>query len=267
VTRFCRAVGYPGFRELVQGIAQSLGRTESKDLEALESPADGNGLQALASSIVKRQMHALETTVRTLDFEALEQAIDAIAKARRVTVIGHGGAHVPAFGIAVKLNWAGIPAVSAAPDLFSNHVIAVDSDDVIIGVSHQGRTRETVDMIALARSFGATTIGISTVPQSPLGNAVDISIAALTPEVARSGVFLIALDTIMMVADVLAAGVAERKWNGQPPHRAEVVEWIETNLRVGPLPHPRQPTRARAARRAKRSADSVSADSSSAAKE
>ncbi|HET7056570.1 MAG TPA: hypothetical protein VFI12_08910, partial [Thermomicrobiales bacterium] len=31
VTRFCRAVGFGGFRELVQGIAQSLGRIDSKD--------------------------------------------------------------------------------------------------------------------------------------------------------------------------------------------------------------------------------------------
>lgn len=260
VTRFCRAVGYPGFRELVQGIAQSLGRTESKDLEALESPVDGNGLQALAASIVKRQVNALETTVRTLDFEAIEQAVEVIANARRVSVIGHGGAHVPAAGVALKLNWAGVPAVSATPDLFSNHVIAVDGDDVIIGISHQGRTRETVDMITLARSFGAATIGISTVPQSPLGNAAEISISALTPEVARSGVFLIALDTIMMVADVLAAAVADRKWNGPPPHRADVVEWIETNLRVGPIPHQRQPARTRVTRRGKRQAETGSAD-------
>ena len=37
VTRFCRAVGFGGFRELVQGIAQSLGRIDSKDFESLHS--------------------------------------------------------------------------------------------------------------------------------------------------------------------------------------------------------------------------------------
>jgi DNA-binding MurR/RpiR family transcriptional regulator len=249
VTRFCRAVGYPGFRELVQGIAQSLGRIESKDLETLEAPASGNGMAVLANTIVKRQIDALQTTVKTLDVEAIERATAAIAAARRVTIIGHGGAYVPALGISVKLNWAGVAAVPATPDLFSNQVIAVDKDDVVIGVSHQGRTHDTVDMIHLSRSFGATTIGISAVPQSPLAAVSDIALAVLTPEVARAGTFLIAFDTLMVLADILSAAVAERKWGGPPPHRAEMVEWIETNLRVGPLPQPRTPSRSRGHRR------------------
>src|SRR4051812_16522778 len=107
VTRFCRAVGYPGFRELVQGIAQSLGRIDSKDLENLQAPTEGNGLATLANTIVKRQIDALQTTARTLDFSAIEQATDVIASARRVSVVGHGAAYVPASGFAVKLNWAG----------------------------------------------------------------------------------------------------------------------------------------------------------------
>jgi DNA-binding MurR/RpiR family transcriptional regulator len=252
VTRFCRAVGYPGFRELVQGIAQSLGRIESKDLETLEAPASGNGLANLATTIVKRQIDALQITARTLDFDAIERATQAIAAARRISIIGHGGAYVPALGIAVKLNWAGIAAAPATPDLFSNQVIAVDKDDVVIGVSHQGRTRDTIDMIELARSFGATTIGISAVPQSPLALAADIAVAVLTPEVARSGTFLIAFDTLMVLADILSAAVADRKWGGTPPHRAEAVEWIETNLRVGPLPQPKLPSRSRGGRRSDR---------------
>ena len=252
VTRFCRAVGYPGFRELVQGIAQSLGRIESKDLETLEPPTAGNGMARLASTIVKRQIDALQTTLRTLDYEAIERAVEAIASARRVTIIGHGGAFVPALGIAVKLNWAGVAASAATPDLFSNQVIAVGNEDVVIGVSHQGRTRDIIEMLGLARSFGATTVSITAVPQTPLAAVSDINIAVLTPEVARAGTFLIAFDTLMVLADILAASAADRRWSGAPPHRAEVVEWIETNLRVGPLPQPRKPPRVRATRRGQR---------------
>src|SRR6476660_2508961 len=67
VTRFCRAVGYPGFRELVQGIAQSLGRIDSKDFESLHSGEhhDG-GIKSLAESIVNRQVEALQTTLHAL---------------------------------------------------------------------------------------------------------------------------------------------------------------------------------------------------------
>lgn len=249
VTRFCRAVGYPGFRELVQGIAQSLGRIDSKDLESLESTGAEGGLAALAATIVKRQIEAVQTTLKALDFDTIDQACDAIARAKRVVVIGHGGAYVPALGMAIKLNWGGVAAHGATPDEFSNIVISVDESDVVIAVSHQGRTRDAIELLRLARKLGATTIGVSTVPHSPLAAVSDISIAVLSPDIARAGTFFLAFDTIMILADLLAATVAERKWNGAPPNRPEVVEWIETNLRVGPLPLPRGEPPKRAARR------------------
>lgn len=261
VTRFCRAVGYPGFRELVQGIAQSLGRIDSKDLESLEADSAGqDGLPSLAARIVKRQIEALQTTVQALDFEAIDRAANAIAQARRVVVIGHGGAYVPALGLAIKLNWGGIASHGATPDEFSNIVISVGSDDVVIAISHQGRTRDVIELVRLARQLGATTIGISTVPVSPLASVSDISLAVLSPDVAREGTFFLSFDTYMVMADLLAATVAERKWNGAPPHRTEVVEWIETNLRTGPLTMPAGSTPRRSARRKRQLSESYAGE-------
>jgi DNA-binding MurR/RpiR family transcriptional regulator len=169
--------------------------------------------------------------------------------------------------MAVKLNWAGAPAVPATPDLMSNILIAIQPGDVVIGVSHQGRTRDTIDLLRLAKSFGAITIGISTVPFAPLGSIADISLAVLTPDVARAGTFFLSFDTLMVLADILAATVAERKWNGSPPNRPEVIEWIETSLRVGPVPSPRvepgSPVRGRKGSRlssSNESPDSAAAD-------
>lgn len=244
VTRFCRAVGYTGFRELVQGIAQSLGRLEAKDLETLEQAADSpSPVPDVVGAVVKQQIEALQVTARTIDLDAINEATKVIAKAQRVFILGHGAAYVPALGMAVKLNWAGVSAVATTPDMFTNQVVAVGSNDIVIGLSHQGRTRDTIDMLALARDLGATTIGVSTVPQSPLGAVSDISIAVMTPEAARAGTFLIAFDTLMVIADVLAALVSDAKWKGAPPNRGEVVEWIETKLRVGPLPRDKQANR------------------------
>ena len=237
VTRFCRAVGYTGFRELVQGIAQSLGRHEAKDLETSERAAGGlSPIPDVVGAVVRQQIEALQVTARTIDLVAIGAATKVIAKAQRVFVLGHGAAYVPALGMAVKLNWAGVSAVATTPDMFTNQVVAIGPNDVVLGLSHQGRTRDTIDMLALARELGATTIGVSTVPQSPLAAVSDISIAVLTPEAARAGTFLIAFDTLMVIADVLSALVSDAKWKGAPPNRGEVVEWIETKLRVGPLP-------------------------------
>jgi DNA-binding MurR/RpiR family transcriptional regulator len=243
VTRFCRAVGYTGFRELVQGIAQSLGRLEAKDLETIEHAAGSpSPIPDVVNAVVRQQIEALQITARTIDLDAINEATKVIASAPRVFVLGHGAAYVPAMGMAVKLNWAGVSAVATTLDMFTNQVVALGKSDVVVGLSHQGRTRDTIDMLALARELGATTIGISTVPQSPLAAVSDISIAVLTPEAARAGTFVIAFDTLMVIADVIAALVSDAKWAGSPPNRGEVVEWIETKLRVGPLPREKAPS-------------------------
>ena len=120
--------------------------------------------------------------------------------------------------------------------MFTNQVVAIGENDVVVGLSHQGRTRDTIEMLALAHDLGATTIGISTVPQSPLAPSPISRLPCSRRKPRAPGTFLIAFDTLMVIADVLAALVTDAKWSGAPPNRGEVVEWIETKLRVGPLP-------------------------------
>jgi RpiR family carbohydrate utilization transcriptional regulator len=182
VTRFCRAVGYNGFRELVQGIAQSLGRLDTHTIDSSSTPTDEDeGLPGLAARIVNRQIDALKATLTTINFDNVEAAVQALCKARRVYTVGHGSAYVSALGIAIKLNWAGLAAVAATPDLFSNLLISVDENDVVISISNQGRTKDVIEMQEVAREGGATTISISLVEHSPLSKSSDIPIVVLSP--------------------------------------------------------------------------------------
>ena len=237
VTRFCRAVGYNGFRELVQGIAQSLGRLDTHAVEGAESPnAETEGLPGLAARIVNRQIDALRATLSTIDFQQVEKAVQALCKARRVYTVGHGSAYVSALGTAIKLNWSGLAAVAATPDLFSNLLISVDENDCVISISNQGRTKDVIEMQEVARECGATTISISLVEHSPLSKASDIPIVVLSPELARAGTFLVSYNSLLVVGDILANEVAQRMWGGVPPHLEGVSDWMEVSLRVGPPP-------------------------------
>lgn len=235
VTRFCRAVGYPGFRELVQGLAQSLGRIDARDISDLETGMDDTGLRGISSRIISRQIEALQDMQKSLDIDAVEQAVEIIAAARFVWILGHGSAHVSAVATAIKFSWAGVRASHSAPDIFTNQIISVGPGDVVLSISHQGRTRDVVELQQLARSQGATTIAISMVPHSPLAEASDLSLVVLSPEITRSGTRLVSYNAVLAVADILAAGLTEKLWHGNPPpHRDKVIDWMEISLRVRP---------------------------------
>ncbi|MCC6313020.1 MAG: MurR/RpiR family transcriptional regulator [Thermomicrobiales bacterium] len=235
VTRFCRAAGYPGFRELTQELARSLGRIDSRGFAELPAvAADADGLPGLAARIVARQIGALEDTLRVLDYAEVERAVATLIAAARVAIVGSGGAYASALGVAVKLNWAGIPATASSPDQFANQLVAISPGDVVVAISHQGRTRDTIGAVRQARAFGAATIGIATVPNAPLLAATDIALAAFSRDLARSGTLLIANHAELFVGDVLAAAIAERRRNDSPSQRESVADWIEANLRVRP---------------------------------
>ena len=118
--------------------------------------------------------------------------------------------------------------------MFSNIVITSQPGDVVIGVSHQGRTRDTIELLRLARKFGANTIGITTVPNSPLAEVSDISLAVLSPDVAPRRHVPDRLRCVDGRGRYPRRDCLDRKWKGDPPNRSDVVEWIERNLRVGP---------------------------------
>lgn len=258
VTRFCRAVGYSGFRELVQGIAQSLGRLEMRDLQAMEmGQGPDGGLPGLAARVVGHQVTTLQNVLHTLDYRILDEAAAAIAAANQVTIIGHGAAFISAQSFAVRLNFAGISATASTPDLFSIQLVAIRPGDVLLAISNQGRTRDIIEAVRRSREFGAKTIAVSSITHTPLSEVADISVAAFSAETARAGMFLTSYNAVLAVADILAVSVAERKWDGEPPHRADVVDWIEAYWRVGPTagggnrhharqtalsPHPRPPS-------------------------
>lgn len=233
VTRFCRAMGYLGYRELIQELARSLGRIDSRSLEDIPSPADHAGaLSGMAAEIVAIQVGALQDTLRALDFAAVERAVDALCATSHAMAVGSGGAYVSALGLAFKLGWSGVPIAGATPDMFVNQLAAVGPGAVVIALSHQGRTRDTLGVMRLAREFGATAIAISAVPNSPMLAEADIALAAFSADLARTGTLLVANSAELLVADILAAAVADRR-GGDGARRDLATQWIEDELRVG----------------------------------
>lgn len=86
--------------------------------------------------------------------------------------------------------------------------LAIDSNDVIVGIAASGRTPFVLGAIAYARSVGAATIGLGNSLNSKLSNAVDIAITPLPgPEVITGSTRLKAGTSQKLVLNMLSSGV------------------------------------------------------------
>jgi len=214
VTRFCRALGFEGYADLRLGIAGETGRAArsagwSVDIGREIQPDDP--LDRVLQQIMAADTRAMHDTAALLDLDAIAKAADAIAGASRVDVYGASGSALVGAELQFCLHRIGVPAWSWTDvhDGLSSSA-TLGPGDVALGVSHSGQTRETIEIIAEARSHGATTIALTSFPRSALADVSDIVLLTAIQTTPFRPDALSARHPQLVVLDLLYIAVAQR---------------------------------------------------------
>ena len=117
----------------------------------------------------------MKHTKKVLDADVLETAAKKISDAQRIAIFGLGNSSSIAIDAQHKFLRAGLTA-SAYCD---NHMQAIAAshltkNDVAIGISHSGSSKDVVEALQLSRAAGATTICITNFGKSPIIKQSDI---------------------------------------------------------------------------------------------
>jgi RpiR family carbohydrate utilization transcriptional regulator len=192
VVRFCRRLGYEGFKDLKLQIVQDLAyrqATEENVASREREPAalpDPGSTQAAADTVFRAAAMALERAHSSLDWNAVDAAALAIAKARRVVIYGVGGSSAvmaaEAHNRLFRLDINSVPHSDSYTQRMS--AATLHAEDVAIFISSTGRPPTLLDTLELAKHFGATCVGI-TPKLGRLGREMDI---CLDLELTQGGV-------------------------------------------------------------------------------
>jgi len=215
VVRFCRVIGLRGYAALRMSLAAELGR-ESVQFNAPagfgSEIATGDTLPDAVGKIAALELLAIEETIGNLDFDVLAAAVEAIDQADRILLFGVGASRLVADDLGHKLLRIGRSAIvlsdaheaSAAASLSATKAVA-------IGFSNSGSTRETVRFLQAARAAGTTTIGVTSVVDSPLVRESDHALFSHAREPRfRAGAMVSRIAQLALV-DCLFVGVAQRR--------------------------------------------------------
>lgn len=217
VTRFCRALGLPGYADLRLAMAEETGRSSAVagweiDIGREILPADT--LERVMGLITTADIRAIQETAAQLDLDEVNRAADAIATAGRVEVYGIGGSALVAAEMQLCLHRIGVPTWSWS-DVHSGLTSAalLSAADVAIAVSHSGATYETVEMLSTAGSRGATTVALTSFPHSPMAEVADIVLTTAIHETTFRPDALAARHPQLMVLDLIYVAVAQRRYD------------------------------------------------------
>ena len=167
-SRLSRKVGCATFRDFKVELAQETSAAASVSA-IYESITPDDGDTEITKKVFLGNIRSLEDTLKLVDSDELSKAAQAIAAANRVVLFGIGSSANVASEAALRFSLLDIE-VQAYNDAYRVVIetLRLKKNDVVIGISHSGKSRITVDAIRNAEANKAVTIGISNNPKCPL---------------------------------------------------------------------------------------------------
>ncbi|WP_026959998.1 MULTISPECIES: MurR/RpiR family transcriptional regulator [Aliagarivorans] len=208
VNRFCRRLDTKGFPDFKLHLAQSLANGTPYVNRHVD---EDDGPEAYTSKIFESSMACLEAAKNSLDPHAVNRAVDILTQAKKISFFGLGASASVAQDALNKFFRFNVP-VSSFNDVVMMRMSCIVSteDDVIVLISHTGRTKAMVDIANLARQNDSTVIGI-TKKESPLAAECSLVLSMDVPE--DTDVYMPMASRIaqMSLIDVLATGFTLRR--------------------------------------------------------
>ena len=175
--------------------------------------------RSLAEKVLQTEADAIRALIPRLD-ATFDRAVDLLQHCRgRVILTGMGKSGVISRKISATLSSTGTPSGSSCirPRRFAATFGVIQSDDVVIALSHSGETAEILRLLETIRRLGAALIVLTGDPASTLGQAADVALDCSVAEEAcpLNLVPTASTTTALAMGDALSITLLDRKGFGQ----------------------------------------------------
>lgn len=206
--RFCQILGFSGFSEMQKLFRDAYSPGWPDYATRLKNLKDGSGGQpaALLAEFVEAGRLSLEALAKSLDEAALAQAVDTLAAADTVHVVGLRRAFPVASYLAYVFDKMSVPAMLHDGVGKLDHRFALRPGDAVLAITFAPYSEETLSLAAEARGKGLPVVALTDRLTSPLARHAS---AVLTVTEVDFGAFRSLSATIAMaIALAVAVGSA-----------------------------------------------------------
>ena len=180
IIRFCKIIEYSGLKELKINIARNFKPEQNAIFEDL---APGDKADKVLEKVFDVTINSLQNTLETINKTLFAKAVSLLAKAERIEFYGVGTSASIAMDAYYRFMRIGLPAYAATdPHISRISAGKLNSKSVVIGISHTGRTKDTVDTLNIAKKQGAKIISITTFQNNAITKISDIPLIVSSTE-------------------------------------------------------------------------------------
>lgn len=211
VVRFAKKIGFESYGTMKITLARNIESDCVPEMSKLLKSDDS--LEIVSKKIVRNIELTLEETMELVDFKSILKAVDVMKQARTIYIFGVGASGIVAQDLQQKLIRINKKCIFHMDyHLGLAGASHIESEDVVVAISYQGKTKEVNEAVNQAKKNGATCIGITRCITSNLHDLVDILIEVPNTE---KGVRVGAVQsryTQLLIVDILFAGIAKENF-------------------------------------------------------
>ncbi len=228
VVRFCKKLGYHGYRDFSIQLVSELAVAQRANVQrsGYSDIRAGENAGNIIRKVCHHNIQAIEDTFSLVEPERVELAADKLFLAQRIDVYAMAASNLVAQDAQQKLMRINKRVTAYAdPHLQLSSASTLTPADVAIALSWSGETREVLESVELARLNGAFVIAVTRFGKVTLASLADVHFGLSAPEMAiRSGAMSSRIAQMTMV-DILFSCVVSR-------HYKETVPYLERTRQV-----------------------------------
>ncbi|WP_058912079.1 MurR/RpiR family transcriptional regulator [Entomohabitans teleogrylli] len=208
VNRFCRRMETKGFPDFKLYLAQSLATGTPYVNRNVD---EDDSVEAYTGKIFESAMASLDHVRQSLDLSAINRAVDLLTQAKKIAFFGLGSSAAVAHDAMNKFFRFNVPVIYS-DDIVLQRMSCMNSadGDVVVLISHTGRTKHMVELAQLARENDAMVIAITS-GGTPLSREASLPLVLDVPEDTDIYMPMVSRLAQLTVVDVLATGFTLRR--------------------------------------------------------
>jgi RpiR family carbohydrate utilization transcriptional regulator len=172
IVRLSKKLGFEGFPELKAAFSAVEGTERHFEYEGIHSTDDA---MTVVRKVFDATRDAIRDTLEVLDRTSYERALQALLGANKIAFCGLGDAGSVTLEAYFRFTRIGENCrYSQDPDQQLIQATHLTKGDVLLAVSHSGRSRTVLNAVKRGKQAGATIILITNFPVSPLAKQADM---------------------------------------------------------------------------------------------
>jgi len=205
VVKFSQKLGYEGYQQLKLDVNKAKAQEFHAPAGVIHGTIDASdSYMTILQKLIGSKLLSMRETSAVNTEATIDSALDALMNARRIQLAGVGASSLVARDFSYKLLKLGRTVlVDSDSHIQISNASALNDQDLIIALSHSGRSMETLRIAELAKKRGATLLSVTGLHPNPLLDIADISLFTVADEERVRSSAITSRDAQLMLTDML----------------------------------------------------------------